>query len=89
MSNTCVHCAVHELLEPFIDPDDADIANVACKVAEVLADLINMAPPDERGLFLADVICTLGYMVIQKGDDREPAVAPPPPPPRSKPRLVS
>jgi hypothetical protein len=52
----CIHCEIHDLLESHIQSEDADLAEIASKVTEVLADLILMAPPADRGMLIADVL---------------------------------
>ena len=41
----CLHCDIHELLESQLQNREANLAEIAGKVTEVLADLILMAPP--------------------------------------------
>ena len=41
----CLHCEIHEMLESRLQSEQADLAEIAAKVTEVLADLILMAPP--------------------------------------------
>ena len=43
----CLHCDIHELLESRLQ-NEANLAEIAAKVTEVLADLILMAPRDEQ-----------------------------------------
>jgi hypothetical protein len=42
----CLHCDIHEMLESHLQSEQADLAEIAAKVTEVLADLILMAPPE-------------------------------------------
>jgi hypothetical protein len=65
----CLHCDIHEMLESHLQNEQADLAEIAAKVTEVLADLILIAPPDERCMFLADVLANLGGMVLQKNEE--------------------
>jgi hypothetical protein len=65
----CLHCDIHDLLESHLQIEDANLHDIAAKVTEVLADLILLAPPDERGTLIADVIGNLGEFVLQKGED--------------------
>ena len=65
----CVHCDIHELLESRLQSDEANLAEIAAKVTEVLADLVLLAPPDERGNLMADILANLGRFVLQKGED--------------------
>ena len=38
----------------------------------MLADLILLAPPDERAALIADVLANLGQFVLEKGEDATP-----------------
>ena len=69
----CIHCDIHDLLEPELVRDGADLGAIAAKVAEVLADLVVMADPRDRAALLADVIANLGHMVLEKGEQPEGA----------------
>jgi phenylpyruvate tautomerase PptA (4-oxalocrotonate tautomerase family) len=42
----CLHCDIHELLESHLQNQEANLAEIAAKVTEVLADLILLAPPN-------------------------------------------
>jgi hypothetical protein len=65
----CIHCDIHDLLENHLEADDANIAEIASKVTEVLADLILMVPPTDRGMLMADVIANLGQFVLDKNEE--------------------
>jgi hypothetical protein len=62
----CVHCEIHDLLESHLQSEEANLAEMASKVTEVLADLILMAPPAERGMLIADVLANFGQFVLDK-----------------------
>jgi hypothetical protein len=64
----CIHCDIHELLDPRLQADEANLVEIASKVTEVLADLILLAPPVERATLIADVIANLGEFVLQKAE---------------------
>jgi hypothetical protein len=68
----CLHCDIHEMLESHLQTEQADLAEIAAKVTEVLADLILMAPPDEQTMLLADVLANLGGMVLEKSQEADP-----------------
>ena len=68
----CLHCDLHEMLEGHPQGKEADLAEVAANVTQVLADLILMAPPDEQTMLLADVLANLGGMVLEKSQDTDP-----------------
>ena len=67
----CVHCDIHDLLEPELAREGANLSEVAGKVSEVLADLVLSAAPDDRGTLLADIIANLGHFVLEKGEHPE------------------
>jgi hypothetical protein len=68
----CLHCEINELLEGRLQGQEVNLAEVATKVTEVLADLILMAPPDEQSTLMADVLANLGSFVLEKKDDADP-----------------
>lgn len=67
----CLHCDIHDLLESRMQ-DEVNLAEIAAKVTEVLADLILLAPAEERGTLMADILANLGEFVLQKGEDTNP-----------------
>jgi predicted house-cleaning NTP pyrophosphatase (Maf/HAM1 superfamily) len=68
----CLHCDIHEMLESHLQSEQADLAEIAAKVTEVLADLILTAAPDEQLMLMADVVANLGGMVLEKTQDGDP-----------------
>ena len=68
----CLHCDIHEMLESHLQGEQADLAEIAARVTEVLADLILMAPPAERHTLMADVLANLGGMVLEKSQEADP-----------------
>jgi len=69
----CLHCDIHEMLESHLQGERADLVDIAARVTEVLADLILMAPPDERTALMADVLANLGGMVLEKSQEADPS----------------
>jgi hypothetical protein len=67
----CLHCDIHEMLEVHLQGEQADLAEIAARVTEVLADLILMAPPDEH-MMMADVVANLVGMLVEKSQDADP-----------------
>ena len=45
----CLHCDIDELLESRLQGQEANLADIAAKVTEVLADLVLLAPIEELG----------------------------------------
>jgi hypothetical protein len=48
-----------------------NLAEIAAKVTEVLADLILMAPPDEQSTLMADMLANLGGFLLEKKEFAE------------------
>ena len=69
----CIHCDIHDLLEPELVREGADLGAIAAKVTEVLADLVIMADPQDRAALLADVIANLGHIVLEKTEQPQGA----------------
>jgi len=67
----CIHCDIHDLLEPELAREGADLAQISAKVTEVLADLVLSAAPEDRVALLADVIANLGHLVLEKSEEPE------------------
>lgn len=72
MSN-CLHCEILELLESRLQNQEVNLAEVAGKVTEVLADLILMAPPDDQSTLMADVLANLGSLLLEKKEEADPS----------------
>jgi hypothetical protein len=68
----CLHCDIHEMLASRLQGEQADLAEIAAQVTEVLADLILSAAPDERHTLMADVLANLGGMVREKSQEPDP-----------------
>jgi len=73
----CIHCDIHDLLEPSLQNPNANLAEIATKVTEVLADLILMATPEDRTTLMADVVATLGHFVLEKSGEEVSEKQPP------------
>jgi hypothetical protein len=65
----CIHCEIHDLLESHLEAEDVNLAEIASKVTEVLADLILMVPPADRGTLLADILANLGQFILEKNEE--------------------
>jgi hypothetical protein len=69
----CLHCDIHELLDAELQGKEANLAEIAAKVTEVLADIILTASPDEQSTLLADVLANLGAFLLEKKEEGDPA----------------
>jgi hypothetical protein len=68
----CLHRDIHELLDSELDGKDANLAEIAAKVTEVLADIIVMAPPEQQAVLMADILANLGSFMLEKKEDTDP-----------------
>ena len=63
----CLHCDINDLVQKHIEQDEAiDVADVAAKMAESLADLILSSAASEQPKLLAHAMAALGDMYLQK-----------------------
>jgi hypothetical protein len=68
----CLHCDIHELLESHLQNEETNVAEIAAKVTEVLADIILMVPPDEQSTLMADILANLGSFLLEKKEPADP-----------------
>ena len=68
----CLHCEVHELLDSQLQGKEANLAEIAAKVTEVLADIILMAPPEEQSTLMADILANLASILLEKKEEANP-----------------
>ena len=68
----CIHCDIHELLESRLQNQEVNLAEIAAKVTEVLADLILTAPNDDQSKLMADILANLGSFVLEKKEVADP-----------------
>ena len=68
----CLHCEIHELLESHLQDQEANLAEIAAKVTEVLADIVLMAPPDEQSTLMADILANFASFLLEKKETADP-----------------
>ena len=68
----CLHCEIHELLESHLQDQEANLAEIAAKVTEVLADIVLMAPPDEQSTLMAYILANFGSFLLEKKETADP-----------------
>ena len=66
-----IHCQIHDLLESHLQNQEVNLGDVAFKVTEVLADLILMAPSEDQGTMIADILRNLSQLVLEKNGEME------------------
>jgi len=63
----CLHCDINDLVQRHIEQDETiDVADVAAKMAESLADLILSSAVADQPKLLAHAMAALGDMYLQK-----------------------
>ena len=62
----CLHCDINDLVEKRLVREGADLAELAGRVAESLADLILLAPTEDQAKLMADVLGNFGQMFLEK-----------------------
>jgi hypothetical protein len=62
----CIHCEIHDLLESHFQTGSANLAEVAPKVTEVLADLVILAAPEDCAMLTADILANFGHFILEK-----------------------
>jgi hypothetical protein len=62
----CLHCDINDLVEKRLESEGADLAELAARVTESLADLILLAPPADQSKLMADVLANLGQAFLEK-----------------------
>ena len=67
----CLHCDINELVEKRLELEGADIAELAARVAESLADLILLAPASDQSKLMADVLANFGQVFLEKSESIE------------------
>jgi hypothetical protein len=51
---------------------DSQLQGQEANLAEVLADIILTAPPDDQATLMADILANLGSFVLEKKEDADP-----------------
>ena len=74
----CLHCDILDLVDQQLAEPNADLVEVAAKVAESLTDVVLMAQPEDQAKLMAEVIALIGSLYLEKigatdGGGTEPA----------------
>jgi hypothetical protein len=69
----CLHCDINDLVQQHIERGETtDLAEVAARIAESLADLILFtAPPEQQAKLIAHVLAHFGDMLLEKSGAAE------------------
>jgi len=68
----CLHCDINDLVQKHIEGGSADLADLAARMVESLADLILLAPETEQSKLMADALANLGHAFLEKSGAVEP-----------------
>jgi hypothetical protein len=61
----CLHCDINQLVQKHVEGGSNDLVEIASMAAESLADLILLAPEQDRANLLAHVISAVGQMILE------------------------
>jgi hypothetical protein len=67
----CLHCDINELVQKRVEEGDEDIAKLAARMVESLADLILLAPENDQSKLMADALAHFGQAFLERGDESE------------------
>ena len=62
----CLHCEINELVRQHVEGGTNDLVEIASMMAESLADLVLLAPEEDRANLLAHAISAVGQMILEK-----------------------
>ena len=62
----CLHCDINQLVQQHVERNTADLVEIASMIAESLADLVLLAPDEDRANLLAHAISAVGQMFLDK-----------------------
>ena len=62
----CLHCGINELVREHVERGTNDLVEIASLMAESLADLVLLAPEEDRATLLAHALSAVGQMFLEK-----------------------
>ena len=62
----CLHCDINQLVQQRLERGDTDLGEVASMLVESLADLILLAPDEDRLYLMAHALSAFGEMFLEK-----------------------
>ncbi len=63
----CLHCEINQLVQERFERGDTDLIETASMMVESLADLILLAPENDRSNLMAHALSTFGQILLEKG----------------------
>jgi hypothetical protein len=68
----CLHCDINDLVQKHLEGNNPDLADLAARIVESLADLILLAPEADQAKLMADALANLGHAFLEKSGVAEP-----------------
>ena len=62
----CLHCDINELVQSHIERGGADLAELAARMVESLAELILLAPEDQQSTLMAVAMANFGQAFLER-----------------------
>jgi len=62
----CLHCDINELVREHVERGTNDLGEIAAMMAESLADLVLLAPEEDRATLLAHALSAVGQMFLER-----------------------
>ena len=62
----CLHCDINDLVREHVEGGTNDLVEIASMMAESMADLVLLAPEEDRANLLAHVVSSVGQIVLEK-----------------------
>jgi len=62
----CLHCDINQLVQKHFERGAVDLVEIASMITESLADLVLLAPEEDRANLLAHAISSVGQMFLEK-----------------------
>ena len=62
----CLHCDINDLVRQHVERGTDDLVEIASMMAESVADLVLLAPEEDRATLLAHALSAAGQMILEK-----------------------
>ena len=62
----CLHCDINDLVQKHVEGGTNDLVEIASLMVESVADLVLLAPEEDRANLLAHVVSAVGQMILEK-----------------------
>jgi hypothetical protein len=62
----CLHCDINDLVKQHIERGKSDVGEIASMMVESLADLILLAPDEDRSDLIAHALSAFGQVYLEK-----------------------